>query len=137
MPLVRKIDPPPLAMRRLAIRTSPPALNAAGMLRDGDRWLHIDRAPKRWQAWLAKHDRIHVQVWYGTTLHTVTARMKRVKSHPYWYIEKKIGGVTHCRYLGKAASMSWRRISDVAAELITTIHDLDHTVMQIPAEAPR
>lgn len=124
MPSIRKIDPPPPQARRLAVRNTPPALNAAGMLRDGDRWLHIDRAPKRWQTWLAKHDRIHIEVWHETMLHTVTARMKRVKGHPYWYIEKKIGGVTYCRYLGKAEVMTWQRIHAVASELINATNNL-------------
>jgi hypothetical protein len=124
MPSIRKIAPPLARSRRLTARSTPPALNAAGMLHDGERWMHIDRAPKRWQAWLAKHDRMHVQVWHDATLHTVTARMKRVKGHPYWYIEKKIGGITYCRYLGKAEVMSWRRITDVAAELIVATSGL-------------
>ncbi len=124
MPSIRKIAPPPPQARRLQIRNAPPALNAAGMLHDGERWLHIDRAPKRWQSWLAKHDRMHVQVLYGATLHTLTARMKKVKGHPYWYIEKKIGGVTYCRYLGKAEVMSWGRISGVAIDLINATNDL-------------
>lgn len=126
MPTIRKIAPPPPVVRPLRIRRrlQSPTLNAAGILRDGERSFHIDRAPRHWLAWLAKHDRLRVQVWSGGRLHSLTARIKRVKGHPYWYVEKKVDSITHCRYLGKAELLSWGRISIAATKLIATSNEI-------------
>ena len=127
MPTIRKIPPLPPVVRTLRVRRrlQPPTLNAAGVLRDGERSFHIDRAPRHWLAWLAKNDRLRLQVWNGGELHTLTARIKRVKGHPYWYVEKKIDGITHYRYLGKAELLSWGRIASGAAKLIAATSEAE------------